>query len=133
MAFDPTFDPYTAGVAVASGVVAAAMHATAMAGSGKAWPARRVMTANLISTALVGIVVSQIIRFLPWKADMVVTLLAAGITGHTLGPRGVAWAFSGMVKGAQQAPVIGKLIPDPPPDEATPTPPDPQLTEAKDA
>lgn len=130
MAYDPTFDPYTLGVAVSSGVMAAAMHATALAGSGKAWPARRVMTANLISTALVGIVVSQIVRFLPWKADLVVTLLAAGLTGHVLGPRGVSWAFRGMVEAAQQAPVVGKLIPDAPPDE--PLTPEP-VQEAKDA
>lgn len=130
MAFDPTFDPYALGVAVASGVMAAGMHATALAGGGKAWPARRVLTANLISTALVGIVVSQVVKYLPWKIDLVVTLLAAGLTGHVLGPRGVSWAFSGMVKGAQQAPVIGKLIPDPPPEE---TPAPEPVQEAKDA
>ena len=34
MAYDPTFDPYALGVAVASGVMAAGMHATALAGGG---------------------------------------------------------------------------------------------------
>lgn len=129
MAYESTLDTYALGVAVASGLIAAAMHATALAGDGKEWPRRRVFVANLISTAIVGMVVSQIVRYLPWRVDVVITLLAAGLTGHVLGPRGVSWAFKGMVEAAQQAPVVGKLIPDAPPDPDTPTSP----TEAKDA
>lgn len=114
MSFDPTLNTYALAVVGASGVVAAGMHATALAGSGTAWPARRVLIANLISTALVGMAVAEIIRHAPLKVDLIPVLLIAAITGHTLGPRGVPWLFSALLGGLRRLPWMPPL-PEPPP------------------
>ncbi|MGM9319781.1 hypothetical protein [Deinococcus aquaticus] len=113
MALDPTLDTYALVVVAAAGAVAAGMHATALAGSGKPWPARRVLIANLISTALVGMAVGEAARHVPIKADLIPVLLIAAITGHTLGPRGVGWLFAALLGGLQKLPWVPKLPPIP--------------------
>lgn len=126
---DPNLNPYSLAVAGACGVVAAAMHATSLAGSGKPWPPPRTLTANLITTAFVGVAVAWLIDHAPWHVDVVGVLLAAGLTGHVLGPRAAAWLFGGLIKAAQSVPVAGKFVPDVPPPESPPTPlPEPAPT-----
>ncbi len=122
MALVPTLDSYALLVQVASGAGSAAMHATALAGSGKAWPPKRVLTANLITSAFVGLCISWLLIKSPWQIDPTGIWLASGLTGHVLGPRAAAWIFGGLVKAAQSAPVVGKFVPDVPPEAEPPAP-----------
>lgn len=125
MSLDPTFSPYALAVSLGSGLAAAGAHATALAGSGQPWPPRRVLVANLVSTALVGMSVSWLLQAAPWwRIDPLGILLASMITGHVLGPRGVRWLFGGLLKAAQSTPVVGKFVPDAPGDDPpAPAPP----------
>lgn len=124
MALDPTLDTYALVVVAAAGVVAAGMHATALAGSGKPWPARRVLTANLISTAVVGMAVAEGARHVPLSLDLVPVLLVAAIAGHTLGPRGPGWLFLVILSAIKRLPGV--------PDDLPPPPTDPQPPELSD-
>lgn len=129
---DPTLNTYALAVAAGSGVMAPAMHAVALAGSGygslpeKPWPPRLQFIANLISTAFVGFTVCWLLHKAPWfRLDLPSILIASGLTGHVLGPRAVGWLFRGAVNGAKSLPGMGKIIPDPPLEPETASTPKP--------
>lgn len=121
MALDPTLDPYALAVVAASGLTAAGMHAVALASGTAPWPPRRQLTANLISTALVGFVMGEAARHVPLKLDLIPVLLIAAIAGHVLGPRGVRWVWDALLAAAQKLPWMPALPPTPTDPPAEPT------------
>lgn len=116
MALDPTFNAYALVVAGASGTVAAGMHATSLAGSGKPWPARRVLISELIRAFVVGVASCEVMRALPVQVQLVPLLVVAAIVGGTLGPRGLGWLLlSGLGVLKRVVPLLDR-VPDPPTD-----------------
>ena len=129
---DPTLSAYALAVSVASGVVAAGMHATTLAGTEQPWPPRRQLVAQLVSTSLVGVAACQLMRWLPWRVDVVAVLLVSAISGAYLGPRGVGWLFLSGVQVARRSVPALRDIPDPPAPPGATAPPTP-TEEASDA
>ncbi len=123
---DPTLNTYALAVAGASGVVAAGMHGTSVLSSAHAPPSRRELIGQFIRTFVVGVATSLVVRWLPWKFDLVAALVVAAIVGGVLGPRGLSWFLdSGLSVLKRLVPVLSS-IPDPPAPEPDAPPESPK-------
>ncbi|WP_288481966.1 hypothetical protein [uncultured Deinococcus sp.] len=103
--FDSTLSTYALAVTAASGAVASAMHGCNTLTSTKAAPKPRVLVGELVRTFIVGAATAELIRALPWPWSLVAVLIAAAVTGSTLGPRGLTWLWTAGLG------VVRKIIP----------------------
>lgn len=115
MSFDPTLSTYALAVTAASGAVAAGMHGCNTLTGVRAAPKTRVLAGELVRTFIVGAATAEVIRALPWAWSLVAVLIAAAVTGSTLGPRGLTWLWTAALGMARKAVPLFAGLPDAPP------------------
>lgn len=115
MSFDPTLSTYALAVTAASGAVASAMHGCNTLTGVRAAPKPRVLAGELVRTFIVGAATAELIRALPWPWSLVAVLIAAAVTGSTLGSRGLTWLWTAALGAVRKAVPLLAGLPDAPP------------------
>ena len=96
---------------------AAAMHWAAVTSAGRRLP-RRMLSANMLASAVGGMLTAQALDLIPWATiPPLLGVSAAAVVGHTLGPRALWWFGTGALGALEKYAPWFKAEPLPEPKE----------------